>query len=289
VLVINGIQGTGKTTASRVLRGLIDPSEVMDSGTPRNESDAVLAASRSWVLSWDNLSGINNDLSDLVCRLATGAGFRTRRLYSNHEEHLVSIARPVIMNGIPELLRRDDLADRALPIKLMPIGGNRKTEDEYWKAFEVERPMLLGALLDVLAGVIRELPKAAIKSNRKPRMLGFSHLGIAAEKACSWRWGSFLEAYEETRSEAAYSVLEGSTVAQALICFAENMPHGSAFKPSEIRKQLVDIAKQDGLDATDKAFFNDRLFKGITERLNPPLLRCYGFSLKWRRTKTHNE
>ena len=50
-----------------------------------------------------------------------------------------------------------------------------------------------------------------------------------------------------------------------------------------------EIAKHDGLDIYDKAFCNDRIFKGVTERLNPALMRCYGFVLQWRRARHRNE
>ena len=289
VLIVNGVQGTGKTTACRAIRSLIDPSDVPDSGTPRNGPDALLAASRSWVQCWDNLSALSNDLSDLVCRIATGAGFRTRRLFSNSEENLLSVARPIIINGIPDLLRRDDLADRSVPIRLLAIENSRKTEREYWSAFECAKPLILGRLMDVLAGVLRELPNSVIRAEHKPRMLDFAHLGIATEKVCGWPDGCFLEAYEQSRAETANSVLEGSTVAQALISLAEITESGAVFSTSEIRKRLVEVAKRDGLNIFDKAFYNDRIFKGATERLNPALLRCYGFVLQWRRGKNRNE
>jgi len=60
-------------------------------------------------------------------------------------------------------------------------------------------------------------------------MLDFAQLGIALEKACKWSEGSFLEAYEESRTETAYGVLEGSTVAQALISLAERSENGDVF------------------------------------------------------------
>jgi hypothetical protein len=289
VLVINGVQGTGKTTASRAIRSLIDPSEIQDSGAPRNEPDALLAASRSWVQSWDNLSSLSNEFSDLVCRIATGAGFRTRRLFSNGEENLVSVARPIMMNGIPDLLKRDDLADRSVPVKLLPLENGRKTDGEFWAEFERAKPHILGGLLDILSGALRELPNAAVAGRAKPRMLDFAHLGVALEKVCAWGDGAFLKAYEESRSETAYSVLEGSAVAQALIRFAEGREGAGAFSTSEIRKALADVAKAEGLNVCEKAFFNDRVFKSATERINPALLRCYGFALQWYRTRQRSE
>jgi hypothetical protein len=53
-------------------------------------------------------------MSDAFCRLATGAGFSTRRLYTDSEEVIIEARRPVIVNGIGDLIQMPDLADRTL-------------------------------------------------------------------------------------------------------------------------------------------------------------------------------
>lgn len=60
-------------------------------------------------------------ISDTLCRLATGGGFAVRRLYSDMDEVLFDAARPVILNGIEDIVTRPDLADRAVFLTLEPI------------------------------------------------------------------------------------------------------------------------------------------------------------------------
>src|SRR2546430_9964336 len=50
--------------------------------------------------------------SDDLCRLATGGGFRIRRLFENLDETLISATRPIILNGITSFVTRPDLQDR---------------------------------------------------------------------------------------------------------------------------------------------------------------------------------
>ncbi len=45
---------------------------------------------------------------------ALGGGFAVRQLYSDQDEVLFDAARPVILNGIEDIVRRPDLADRAV-------------------------------------------------------------------------------------------------------------------------------------------------------------------------------
>ena len=143
--------------------------------------------------------------------------------------------------------------------------------------------------MDVLSGVLKELPNSVIRAEHKPRMLDFAHLGVAVERVCGWPDGCFLGAYEQSRAETAYSVLEGSTVAQALINLAEITESGTVFSTSEIRIRLAEIAKRDGLNSFDNVFTNNKKFKAAIVRLNPALLRCYGFVLKWCKAKNRNE
>ena len=78
---------------------------------PRDDRDLLIAANNSWVISYDNLSGIPPWLSDALCRLATGGGFSTRELYTDSDEVFFDAMRPVILNGIDHMAERADLAD----------------------------------------------------------------------------------------------------------------------------------------------------------------------------------
>ena len=72
MLVIQGEQGGAKSSAARALVELADPRMAPNRTQPRNEHDLLIAANNGWVVSFDNLSGLPNWLSDALCRLATG-------------------------------------------------------------------------------------------------------------------------------------------------------------------------------------------------------------------------
>jgi putative DNA primase/helicase len=58
VLVVNGEQGTGKSVFSRLVRSLVDPNAAPIRAVPKDDRDLVVSASNSWVLAFDNLSGV---------------------------------------------------------------------------------------------------------------------------------------------------------------------------------------------------------------------------------------
>ena len=140
VLVLADEQGSAKSTFSGMLRALLDPNTAPLRALPREERDLFIAASNSHVLAFDNVSGIPPWLSDALCRLATGGGFALRQLYSDQDEMLFDATRPVILNGIEDIVTRPDLADRAMFLTLEPIPEERRRpEAELWPAFEARR------------------------------------------------------------------------------------------------------------------------------------------------------
>lgn len=215
VLILQGEQGNAKSTTTRALRALVDPNTAPLRTIPRDERDLMIAANNGWVLSFDNLSGVQPWLSDAICRLATGGGFATRELHTDQDEVLFDAMRPLALNGIDELTSRHDLLDRALILNLPSIPeGQRQDEKTFWSEFEKARPELLGALLDAVAAGLRNIDK--VKLDRLPRMADFAKWVAAAEEALPWPAGDFVEAYTGNRAEAVELALEADLVAVAV-------------------------------------------------------------------------
>src|SRR5262249_54543565 len=136
VLALSGEQGSAKSTFAILLRCLIDPNVASLRSLPREERDLAISANNAHVLAFDNVSNLSPWISDALCRIATGAGFATRQLYTDMDEVLLDASRPVILTGIVDVVTRADLADRALAIKLEPIEETkRRSERDLMAAF----------------------------------------------------------------------------------------------------------------------------------------------------------
>src|SRR5262249_36836984 len=185
VLCLHGEQGCGKSTLARLLRLLIDPNAAALRSEPRDPRDLIIAASNSWVVSFDNLSHLKHWLSDALCRLATGGGFSTRELYTDADEILFDAMGPAVLNGIEDLATRGDLLKRSIILTLETISDSqRRTEGDFWREFEVARPRILGALFDVVAAGLKALP--TVKLTSLPRMADFARWVRACEPALGW-------------------------------------------------------------------------------------------------------
>lgn len=214
VIVLSGEQGSAKSTFSAILRALLDPNTAPLRALPREDRDLFIAASNSHVLAFDNVSGLPAWISDTLCRLATGGGFAVRQLYSDQEEVLFDATRPVILNGIEDIVTRPDLADRAVFLTLEPIPEERRRpEHELWAEFEAERPRILGVLLDAVAMGLAKLPHT--KLDKLPRMADFALWATACETAL-WPVGTFWSAYCGNREEAVEGVIDADPIAAAV-------------------------------------------------------------------------
>jgi putative DNA primase/helicase len=216
VLILNGEQGTGKSVFARIIRSLVDPSAAPIRSVPKDDRDLVVSASNSHVLAFDNLSGVPAWFADALARLATRGGFATRMLHTDKEEFIFEGARPITLNGTPELTDRADLADRALIIHLAVIAEERRqAEEELFSAFEAKRSAIFGALPDALSAALRNLPK--VKLDRMPRMADFARLITAAEPGLGWEAGAFLKVYAENRRDVIEASIEAEPVAKTII------------------------------------------------------------------------
>jgi hypothetical protein len=220
ILNLHGEQGTAKSTASKVLRELVDPYKAPLRTAPRDERDLQIAASNSHVIALDNISSLETWLSDALCRLATGGGLATRELYTDSDEIIFDAQRPVLLNGIEDLATRGDFLERCIIVCLPQIPeAARQEESRFWPAFEEARPRILGALLDVVSLALRRVKDLHLE--RLPRMADFAAWAVAAEPGLGLKSGAFLEAYEKNRKDANSLALEASLVVAPLSALVE--------------------------------------------------------------------
>lgn len=242
ILLLQGEQGSAKSTTAKVLRELIDPVASALRGLPKGERDLLIAAKNGWIMSFDNLSKLPDALADAFCRLATGGGLAPRKLYSDDDAMLLDAKRPVILNGIEALAIRGDLADRAIVLSLPTIpDARRKTEKEFWGEFHEAKAQILGAVLDAVQCVLYNTERKFQCSRGYMRMADFHYRAVAATPVLPWTAEEFESAYEENRRNAKEITLEADPIAVTIAEFmeAQDFWKGSATELFEGMKQTA--------------------------------------------------
>lgn len=215
ILILQGEQGSAKSMAARIAKAVLDPEESPLRPPPTSDRDLLIAASHTRILAYDNLSGIDRDMGDSICRLATGGGNRLRKLYTDNDEVIFNAVRPITVNGIEDLTAREDLASRAIVLHLPSIpAGRRKEESRLWEEFDRVHARVLGALLDAVAAALASRRKAP---RELPRMADFARWVIRSEESLPWEPGRFMAAYARSIDDVAEDTLANDPVASILI------------------------------------------------------------------------
>ena len=240
ILVLNGQYGSGKSSLAKILRLLVDPQDGPALLLPESTRDMMATAVNGWLLVYENISVIPRRLSDGLCQLAFGGGFASRALYTNDERSVMYAQRPAILVGIDNFVVRADLRDRSVINNLTPIPRARiRTERTFWPDFHADYPQILGALLDAIAGGLRELPNVNLKE--LPRMADFAEWGEAVCRGLGWGSNTFVSTYDKNRKEASEAMLDGSPVAEIVLQLARSEPNLTT-PVSELHAKLTHLA-----------------------------------------------
>lgn len=222
ILVLYGIQGSGKTWVFVILRRVFDPSSIEVLSMPRDERERVQQLDHHWLAFYDNITSMPSWVSDSLCRAATGGGFTKRELYSDDEDVIYNFKRCVGLNGINIAAQRGDLLDRSLLVGLQHIQNeNRRTEEKLLADFEKEKASILGGFLDILVKAIQLYP--TINPKGLFRMADFSRWGCAIAKALGKTEEDFTKAYESKVRSQIEEAAHASPVATVLLDYLEKI------------------------------------------------------------------
>lgn len=274
VLELVGEQGSAKSKTQDVLRDFIDPNQVNLRAKPKNRESLFVSAENSHLISYENLSHLQSELQDAFCTLATGGGFADRTLYTNKEESIIDVKRPVVLNGISVLVTAQDLLDRTIHID-MPRIVNRKTEKQIEKEISKNKGTIWAGLLYLLSDALKILPSVQIGQEALPRMADFAYLGEAVYRSLGKDEGNFLADYEANRYQGVHRTINSSPVVSKLIDFIDNALN-QEFKGTigDLFKVLNDISHHE--DAWPKSARN----LGSILRRMAPSLRTLGYEVE---------
>ena len=236
-LELVGEAGSGKSTAAEALRRLIDPNACNLRGAPKATEDIFISAGVNHIVAYENLSHLSPQMQDALCILSTGGGFAKRQLFTDGEEHVISVQRPWMVNGIAVCVTQQDLIDRAISIEC-PVVTARVSSRQQWADFDAALPGLLGALYSLMADTLRHLPAVELPAENRPRLVDFVLLGMAMAQASGGSAQTFLDTFNKTRIDAVSRALDGSPVATAVLDFLDENPQGIQATMKDIFKRL---------------------------------------------------
>lgn len=212
ILLLTGNQGSGKTTRSRWLRSLVDPSQIPVLGEIEMKQ-LIQTFSHHAVVVFENVSTFSRAVSDQFCRAVTGDGVERRKLYTDSESVLFSFRRAILINGLSVPTTRPDFLDRSIVLDF-----NRrekfKAQKELDDQFNAARGRLLGSMLEVLAKTLECL--TSVPTDSEFRMADFARFGRAVAVALGQDPSHFDAAYRSNIRRVRHEMLEENNLARLI-------------------------------------------------------------------------
>ncbi len=266
ILLIHGQQGSSKTTFSKILRRVIDPSVMETASMPETHRELVQVIAHNSFLFFDNVSWISESVSDILAKAVTGASFPKRELYSDDDDIVYTFRRGLGINGINMVAMRPDLLERSIILKLDHIKPeNRKLEKVLMSEFENDLPSILGGIFDILVKAIALKP--SIEQPELPRMADFALWGCAVAEAMGLTQKEFLDAYNTNIALQTEIVINENLVASTLIAFMISKGYmewtGTA---TGLLTALSDYARDHHMDTYDRQW--PKSHSALSRKLN---------------------
>ena len=257
MLYLSGPHGSAKSTVLKIIKILVDPSEVeLDSIRESKDitADAIVqTTSNGWLTCFDNLSYLSGSQSDALCRVITGGGQTRRKLFTDNDLIVFNFRHCVALSGVNLSIKNPDLLERTIHFELIrpSEAGGYQSEQELFRAFNEKKPKFLAKLFTLAAQALKLAQDIQIE--KTIRFTDFVRYGQAAAKALGKDPKLFLDTYKTSISEGSRVGVDESPIATVLVAFAnqtapigdEHLTFGEKLfegMPSELYKLLLPIA-----------------------------------------------
>ena len=274
---VDGPHGSGKTSYTEIKRSIFDPNGAPTQSLKFDERDISISAIHQGMLSFDNVNAaIPDSISDLVCRLTTGQGFRARELYTNTGEVILKLKRPIIINGINRASYKPDFIDRECPIHLGVMPEARRMADAEIRAkAELLIPKVRGFLISIIPKAMELYPQVEVELKGKlPRMADFVIWGECGIRAMGFPAMSFYDAYMEAKHEETVDVARDTLIVEAIQGLMANRAEWIG-----TTKDLLEVLPVSDNERKSKAFPKDVRRLGRVLRELVPTLREVGYEI----------
>jgi len=261
---VHGPKGSAKSTFHKLFKQLIDPSSVQVLDLPRDKNELLQVLFHHYVVWFDNINYLSGWISDLFCRVITGAGAQKRQLYTDDDDIVYRLVRVLGFNGINIAAVKEDLLDRLVLLKLDAISPeNRKSERELYEEFDRIKPYLVYEIVEALSKAIAKYP--TVKPEKLFRMADFTKWGCAISEALGYTQKEFLDAYESKINDQIKEAVYNDLLGNVFYDFMENHSEWTG-KATDLFRALKDHAQILGVSTRVKDF--PKASNILTRRLN---------------------
>lgn len=179
-LMLTAQRGSSKSTMTKLVNRLLDPSRSSAMQLQRKLSDFLDVLSDNYLCCFDNLRSIPVEHSDAMAAAITGSTVAKRVLYTTRDISYVHLLNVIVLNGVHLFPSESDLAERFLLFELKKISADRlKSDTELETLFANSRGEILGAIFDLLAKAMKLIKEPVLVKPTRMAKCYYDLLAIA--------------------------------------------------------------------------------------------------------------
>lgn len=168
-LIIIAKAGSGKTTLTKFIRQILDPSN-LDATKMFSKGDGLITTlTNSYLVTFDNMRELTKDDSDTLCVAVTGGVYAKREAYSTNSLSIFDLHNTIVINTIELIPEESDFAQRCLCLPLESVEDKRVSDSKIKKNFKHDLPYILHSIFTTISKAMSIIDNVSPK--RKPRML----------------------------------------------------------------------------------------------------------------------
>ena len=196
IMAITGEHGSIKSTLSGTVKIIVDPAVDKKKSLSKKPENIILGMFNRYAICFDNISKINQEVSDTLCTAITGAGDSKRALYTNSEEIIYTFKRKIILNGIAPSMNFPDLLDRTITYETIPVPDEQRiTEEEFERRLHEILCNVVGQIFQTLSKVLGLYKSVKSELIQLPRMADFTMFGECISRVLGYEPHSFTNMY----------------------------------------------------------------------------------------------
>jgi len=286
IMLFDGEAGSMKTTLTAAVKKIIDPNGIFNedncSSMPTRNDDLIIHLYNRQVSAFDNVTRVPQEISDILCRVITGASNSKRELYTNSEETILNMKRKIVLNGIVPSLEYPDLQDRIISYERIPLEENeRLTDQDFQDRFAKLLPSVLGQILTVLQKTIAIYPIVKQEIKPKTRLADFEVWGESISRALGYEPHTFIEKYYAKRTSRFVSNKDMYQIITAIESLLQDRPE---YEDTVTRclKILTERANELGIECQSKYVKFPKAANQLVKELTivSPILKTLGIKVE---------
>lgn len=221
-LILYGPAGSTKSTMALMLKNLLAPDAQEGLKIKNNDAEIAQIIDKHDMPFFDNVTSVSQTIADLFCMAVTGGNFIKRKLFTDSDEVVYNLQKPILTTSLDIWTSAADLLDRCLFVELSFVDhASRKDKLSIIAEYNQNRGLYLDGFLKILAKTLKLCND--IHLDNLPRMADYYKWAYAASIALGFEENDFIEAYRQSRLKGQLHSLDQDGFGRLLVKFLDSL------------------------------------------------------------------